>query len=312
MANIIFMGTPDFSVPILQQLIEHHTVLGVVSQPDRPAGRKKQLKQPPVKVLALEHGLPVYQPERLRKSAAIDELEAMGRPDLYIVAAFGQILPPRVLDFPTHGSVNVHASLLPRWRGAAPIQAAIRAGDTETGVTIMKMDPGLDTGPMISKRSVPITPRTTAATLHDTLSAVGAELLIDTLPRYLSGELVPEPQDDRLATLCPQIEKSEGEIDWSQSATVIDQLVRAFTPWPGTFTAWDGRRLKVLAGQPTEGRAPIGRVVMAADGVVIGTGDGLYLPSTLQLAGGKPLSVADFVNGYPDFMGAVLGATATE
>ena len=308
MAKIIFMGTPDFAVPTLQRLIDEHEVIGVVTQPDRPAGRGKQVRQSPIKKLAAAHNIPTYQPKRLRKPEAIEGLRELGIPDVYIVAAFGQILPQTVLDIPPHGSVNVHASLLPRWRGAAPIHAAIRAGDTETGVTIMQMDAGLDTGPMIEERAIPIAPDETAETLHDRLAALGADLLSDVLPRYLSGELTPTPQDDAQATFAPQIEKQEGEIDWEQDAASIERLVRAFHPWPGTYTYWAGKRLKVLGGSVGKGSAQPGKVKQVDEGVAIGTGNGLFYPSRLQLAGSKPLDIDDFVNGYQDFIGAHLGA----
>ncbi|MBZ0303785.1 MAG: methionyl-tRNA formyltransferase, partial [Anaerolineae bacterium] len=202
MAEIVFMGTPDFAVPVLRALIEHHTVIGVVTQPDRPAGRSRQIQASPIKTLALSHHIPVFQPEKIRHPEAIAELEQW-QPDVYIVAAFGQILPQRVLDIPPHGSINVHASLLPRWRGAAPIQAVIRAGDAETGITIMKMDAGLDTGPILSQRTIPITPDETGASLHDKLAEVGAALLIDTLPDYLDGAIQPQAQDETLVTYAP-------------------------------------------------------------------------------------------------------------
>lgn len=307
MATVIFMGTPDFAVPTLQRLIDEHDVIGVVTQPDRPVGRKQQLQQPPIKQVALAQGIPVYQPEKLRKREAIEPLRAMGVPDVYIVAAFGQILPQSVLDIPHHGSINVHASLLPRWRGAAPIQASIREGDAETGVTIMLMDAGLDTGPMLSKRALPIAADETGASLHDKLAAVGADLLSETLPRYLNGEVQPQPQDDALATLAPQIQKQDGEIDWAQSAAHIDQLVRAFTPWPGTYTTWAGARMKILSGSVSAGTAAPGAVIERGGAVAVGTGDGLYVPAQVQLAGSRAVSIEDFVNGRSDFIGATLG-----
>ncbi len=302
------MGTPDFAVPSLKRLMADHDVIGVVTQPDRPVGRKQVLQPPPVKQVAIDNNIPVFQPEKLRKRDAIDRLKAMGTPDVYIVAAFGQILPQEVLDIPAHGSINVHASLLPRWRGASPIQTAIREGDSETGVTIMQMDAGLDTGPMLAKRALPIEPDDTGASLHDKLSVVGADLLAESLSGILSGQVQPQPQDDALATLAPQIRKQEGAIDWSQDAVVIERLVRAFTPWPGTYTTWDGKRLKVLSGSVVSGAAAPGDVVERGGTVAIGTGDGLYAPTQLQLAGSKAVSVEDFVNGYGDFIGATLGA----
>src|SRR5215212_5864473 len=253
------MGTPDFSVPMLERLIVAHEVIGVVTQPDRPAGRNRQVQVSPVKQVALDAGIPVFQPEKVRRAEAIETLRQW-TPDVYIVAAFGQILPQTVLDIPPHGSINIHASLLPRWRGAAPINAAIRAGDAESGITIMKMDAGLDTGPMLSQRAIPLAPDETAATLHDKLSALGAELLIETLPGYLNGEIVPQPQDDSFATLAPRIDKEEGRIDWTQPAAAIERTVRAFTPWPGTYTFWNGKQLKIHAGTIGEGSAEPGQV----------------------------------------------------
>ncbi|MEM6282093.1 MAG: methionyl-tRNA formyltransferase [Chloroflexota bacterium] len=307
MATVIFMGTPDFAVPTLQRLIDEHDVMGVVTQPDRPAGRKNKLRQPPVKELALKHNIPVFQPEKLRKKDNIQQLKNMGIPDVYIVAAYGQILPQSVLDIPAHGSINVHASLLPRWRGAAPIHAAIREGDAETGVTIMLMDAGLDTGPMLSKRAMLIEPDDTGQSLHDKLAALGADLLSETLPQYLNGDITPEPQDDNLSTLSPQIQKEEGAINWENSAESIERMVRAFTPWPGTYTTWDGKRLKILAGNVAAGSATPGEVTEKGGRVTIGTGEGLFVPTELQLAGSKAVSVTDFVNGHADFVGAVLG-----
>jgi methionyl-tRNA formyltransferase len=306
-AQIVFMGTPEFAVPTLKRLIEHHTVIGVVTQPDRPAGRNRQIQQSPVKQLALAAGIPLFQPEKLRRPEAIEELKRWS-PDVYVVAAFGQILPQAVLDIPQYGSINVHASLLPRWRGAAPIQAAIRAGDAASGITIMKMDAGLDTGPILSQRAVPLAPDETGQSLHDKLAVLGGELLIETLPGYLSGEIVPQPQDDSLATYAPTIKKEEGLIDWTQSAESIERLVRAFTPWPGTYTFWDGQQLKIHSGTIGHGEAAPGRVIETAHGIAIGTGSGLFFPKTLQLPGGRPLPVEDFIRGRPNLIGAQLSA----
>ncbi len=305
MAKIVFMGTPDFAVPTLQALIEHHQVIGVVTQPDRPAGRGGKMRMSPIKELALQHNIPVFQPQKLRQPEAIEALRKW-QPDVHIVAAYGQILPQTVLDIPQHGSVNVHASLLPRWRGAAPIHAAIRAGDTEAGVTIMKMDAGLDTGPMLRKRAIAITPDETGQSLHDKLAQIGADLLIETLPGYLSGEIEPEPQHDAEATYAPQIDKDEGEIDWSQDAVKIERLVRAFTPWPGTYTFFNGTQLKIHGGTVIPGSAEAGEVVRRGGTVAIGTGDGLYAPEEVQLAGKKRVDVNAFVNGYEEFIGTTL------
>lgn len=309
MAKIVFMGTPDFAVPTLRALIEHHEVTGVVTQPDRPAGRGGKVRQSPIKQVALEVGIPVFQPEKIRKRDAITELEQWDA-DAYVVAAFGQILPQRVLDIPQHGSINVHASLLPRWRGAAPIHAAIREGDTHTGITIMVMDAGLDTGPMLSQAALPIRPDETGETLHDKLADLGAKLLIQTLPGYFSGTVKPQPQDDALVTYAPQIEKSEGYIDWTQTSAQIDRHVRAFTPWPGTFTDWDGKTLKILDGatRDTNVGGESGTVISQDNGIGIVTGDGVYLPQTVQLPGKKPTAIAAFLRGYPDIIGAKLGS----
>jgi methionyl-tRNA formyltransferase len=306
MAKVVFMGTPEFAVPALKALIEQHEVVGVVTQPDRPAGRNRQLQASPVKQTAVEAGIPVFQPERLRRPEAIATLRQWPA-DVFVVAAFGQILPQDVLDMPTHGSLNIHASLLPRWRGAAPINAAIRAGDAESGITIMKMDAGLDTGPMLTQRAIPLAADETGETLHDKLSVIGAELLIATLPAYLGGEITPQPQDDSLSTFAPRIDKSEGRIDWNTSAAQIERTVRAFTPWPGTFTEWNGKQLKVLAGSVLEGNAAPGRVIQHNGQIAIGTGDGLFVPTRVQLQGKNAVATTDFVRGYGDIVGSVLG-----
>jgi methionyl-tRNA formyltransferase len=305
-AKVVFMGTPDFAVPTLQALIENHEVIGVVTQPDRPAGRGGEMRPSPIKVLAQQNNIPVLQPEKLRQ--ILNELRAW-QADVFIVAAFGQLLPPSVLDMPPHGCVNVHGSLLPRWRGAAPIHAAIRAGDSETGITIMRMDVGLDTGPMLSKRAIEILPTDTAQTLHDKMAQVGADLLIETLPGYLNGEIKPETQDESLVTYAPQIEKHEGAIDWTLSAESIERLVRAFTPWPGTYTFWNGKQVKihsgVISGDVREDVAP-GQVIWHNNTLAIGTGHGLYVPTELQLEGKKRVAATDFVRGYAEFVGATL------
>jgi methionyl-tRNA formyltransferase len=305
MAKIVFMGTPDFAVPTLQALIKHHEVIGVVTQPDRPAGRGGIVRMSPIKELALSHHIPVFQPEKLRRKEAIEELKQW-QPDVYVVAAFGQILPQAVLDIPPYGSINVHASLLPRWRGAAPIHAAIRAGDDTAGITIMKMDAGLDTGPMLTQDSLPIEPYETSQTLHDKMAQLGAKLLTETLPAYLSGEILPQPQPEEGITYAPQITKEEGEIDWSQDAVTIERLVRAFTPWPGTYTSFQGKQLKIHAGEYGEGKLAAGKVAIINGRVAIGTGNGIYFPTEVQLEGKKRVDIDSFVNGYKDFIGAVL------
>ncbi len=306
MASVIFMGTPDFAVPTLRALLAQHDVLCVVTQPDRPAGRGGQIRQSPVKLTALAHGIPIFQPERLRRAEAVEQLKVLGVPDFYVVAAFGQILPQPVLDIPRYGSINVHASLLPRWRGAAPIQAAIRAGDAETGITIMLMDAGLDTGPILSQRSLPILPDDTGQTLHDKLAALGGDLLLQTLPGFRKGEIKPQEQDDAYSTYAPMIAKDAGRIDWAQDAASIERTVRAFTPWPGTFTFWNGKQLKIHAGAVLDGSAPPGVVLVTPHGVGVGTTAGIYLLAQVQLEGKKSVSSEQFLRGHSDFVGATL------
>ena len=251
----------------------------------------------------------MMQPEKLRQPGAFEQLQAW-KPDVIVVAAFGQILRQNVLDLPSYGCINVHASLLPRWRGAAPIQAAIRAGDKQTGITIMKMDAGLDMGPMISQRAVPITEADTGQTVHDKMAALGGVLLIETLPVYLRGEIAPHPQDDSQQTYAPMLKKEDGAINWSDSAESIDRHVRAYDPWPGTYTYWNGQTLKISVGKPISGSAePPGKVLRLHDGTIaVATGSGLYAPHTVQLAGRPATPVSAFVNGHSTFVGSVLGS----
>ena len=318
-ARIVFMGTPDFAVPSLRALLDapRFEVAGVVTQPDRPAGRGQRVQMSPVKQVALRAGLPVIQPLKAHEPAALNQLRAWA-PDFLVVVAFGQILRQAVLDLPRIAPINVHASLLPRWRGAAPIQAAIRAGDRCTGITTMIMDAGLDSGPILLQDSIPIDPAETGQTLHDKLAPLGAQLLLHTLDWLLSGSIAPHPQPDNpaLITHAPQLRREDGALDWTASAVTIDRHVRAFTPWPGTFTTWNGRRLKVLAGFPSTaslGLAPgqvastDGTSLQGLGSLAVGTGDGVYLPLRLQLEGRQALSAEAFRNGAPDFVGSTLG-----
>jgi methionyl-tRNA formyltransferase len=242
--RVVFMGSPEFSVPTLRGLAERYNVVGVVTQPDRPAGRGRVLTPPPIKVLAHSLGIEVIQPERLREPEAQARLAAWA-PDLIVVTAFGQILRKSVLELPRYGCVNVHASLLPRWRGAAPIQAAILHGDEQTGATIMIMDPGVDTGPTLAQAALEIRPDDTAETLGARLSQGGVDLLLRTLPGYLDGAILPQPQDSEQATYAPMLKKEEGLLDFSQPAAALERRVRAFNPWPGAFLDWQGQPLKV-------------------------------------------------------------------
>ena len=306
MAKIVFMGTPDFALPSLNALTQTHDVIAVVTQPDRPAGRKRKLRLSPVKQMAVEKGIAVLQPKRIRDAEAIEALSRV-KADMFVVVAFGQILPKHVLDMPRLASLNVHASLLPRWRGAAPIQAAILAGDEQTGVTIMAMDAGLDTGPILEQYPILLDKRETGQSLHDKLARLGAEALVDILPGFLGGTITPRAQDDSLATYAPSIKKEQGTIDWAQPAIEIDRKVRAFTPWPGSFTSWKGKQLKIHAGFAATGSATPGLVTWQSGAIAIGTGSGIYCPTELQLEGKKRQSVVDFRNGYSGYVGSVLG-----
>ncbi len=300
------MGTPAFAVPTLQTLVQHHTVVGVVTQPDRPAGRGQQLAEAPVKQFARQAGLAVIQPARLREPEAMSQLAAWA-PDLIVVAAFGQILKPAVLDLPRHGCVNVHASLLPRHRGAAPITAAILAGDSETGVTIMQMDVGLDTGPMLASRAETIRPDDTTDSLTGRLAHLGADLLTHTLPAYLGGTLPPQPQDSARATYAPQLKKEDGHLDFTRPAAEVERRIRALTPWPGAFALWNNQPLKILRAQVAasiEG-AP-GAVATSPAGPVVACGAGGLLLLEIQPPGKRPMPAADFARGARGFIGNQL------
>jgi methionyl-tRNA formyltransferase len=296
--KIVFMGSPDFALPSLRALSENFTVVGVVTQPDRPAGRGRKLTAPPVKELAQELDIPTIQPKRLHKDLeAMSQLRAWN-PDVIVVAAFGQILKPDVLDLPPFGCINVHGSMLPRWRGAAPLNAAILQGDAETGITIMKMDPGLDTGPMLSRRAIPIKESDTAGTLFDKMANLGAELLIETLPLYLTGELVPKPQDDTLATYAPMLKKSDGELDFEQTAAQLARKVRAFNPWPGTYFQWSGVPLKIHAAHPVDQPSPgVGVLTVFDQFPAVGTSEGILVLDQLQPAGKKSMRGDVFLRG---------------
>ena len=302
------MGTADFACPTLAALNDtpRIEVVAVVTQPDRPKGRQLILHPSPVKLEAESHHLRVHQPERLRSD--ISFLEQLA-PGLIVVAAYGQILPQAILDLPSHGCLNVHGSLLPAYRGAAPIQRAILDGQAATGVTIMQMDAGLDTGAILSKTATPIEPTDNAQTLHDRLAKLGAELLLKTIPRHVAGEIAAKPQDDTLATHAAKITRDMGRIDWSQPATQLWNRARAFTPWPGVFTRLDGKLLKLLEIKPTEaiGLEP-GRVGQAdADGIVVGCGNGALRITQLQKEGAKRLAAAEFLAGTPLPAGTQLG-----
>jgi len=311
MARIVFMGTPDFAVPSLQAVARDHQVVGVVTQPDRPAGRGRRLVASPVKEAAEGLGLEVFQPPSLRRPEAVERLVAW-RPDLVVVAAFGQILRPEVLAIPPHGCLNVHASLLPHYRGAAPIPAAILAGDERTGVTIMRMDEGLDTGPVLAQAGWPIGPEDTTGSLTADLARLGAARLVEVLPGWLAGRIAPRPQDDSQATYCRTLQKEDGLLDWALTAAYLERQVRACLPWPGAYTTWAGQRLKVLRARPLPGRpgpggAEPGRVVDLAPGTGVVTGGGVLELLEVQLAGKSAMDVHAFAHGRRDFVGSILG-----
>ncbi|MEZ4732474.1 MAG: methionyl-tRNA formyltransferase [Caldilineaceae bacterium] len=314
LTRIIFMGTPAFAVPSLRALQEQAAqqnwdVVAVVTQPDRPAGRGKKVVASPVKQYAVAQGLPVLQPASLRKEpAAVDALRDL-RPDLFVVAAYGQILRKEVLAIPTHGPINVHASLLPAYRGASPITAALLDGLTETGISIMLMDEGMDTGPVLAQAQTPIAPAETAATLGDRLAEQGAQLLVATLPAWLAGAITPTPQAELPGdpSLCRLIRKEAGQIDWQQPAVVIERMTRAYVPWPSAYTTWRGETFKIWQAAVIAGQAAPGLVVQTADGVAVGTGDGLLRLVTVQPAGKRQMEMRSFLNGAPDFVGSRLG-----
>ncbi len=307
MPRIVFMGSPEFATPILRGLAEKYEVVGVVTQPDRPAGRGRQLTPPPVKVLAQELGLPVIQPPKLREPEVMERLR-LWTPDLIVVAAFGQILRREVLWMPPHGSINVHASLLPRWRGAAPIQAALLAADEQTGITIMLMDEGVDTGPILSQQALPIGPDDTTGSLAGQLSALGVGLLLETLPDYLSGDIQPRPQKSEGATYAPMLKKVDALLDPFRSAAELARRVRAFNPRPGAYLAiGEGAALKVHMAHAEEGEETPG-VHLVRNGLpAVGTALGLLVLDDVQPAGKKPMNGRAFLAGARDWVQARSG-----
>ena len=318
------MGTPDFAVPVLEALIGAHQVIGVVTQPDKRKGRGKAVQFPPVKETALAHGIPVWQPVRVKEEDFLLQLEDLA-PDVIVVAAFGQILPERILNLPPYGCINVHASLLPKYRGAAPIQWAVIDGEKETGITIMYMEKGLDTGDMIKKASVAIDPKETGASLHDKLAALGGPLLLEALTELEEGRADPQPQKEEDSTYARMLSKDLGKIDWSRDAASIERLVRGLNSWPSAYTSLGGKTLKLwdtdVAGPQEAGLSAESEDSMRSAGMTPGTvaavtknaiyvvtGKGLLRINELQLQGKKRMPVSAFLRGYHVEPGIVLGA----
>jgi methionyl-tRNA formyltransferase len=308
MVRIVFMGTPEFAVVPLEHLVLNgHQVVAVYTQPDRPAGRGRRPLSSPVKVAAQALGLPVVQPASLKKAEVVAELSGF-RPDIIVVAAFGQLLPRPVLELPGCGCINIHPSLLPRHRGAAPVAAAILAGDEFTGVTIMLMDEGLDTGPVLTRVQIAISDRDNSGSLGSKLSLIAAHLLQDVLPAWKRHQLPPRPQDEAGATYSGTITKEAGEIDWRLAAADIWRKVRAFYPWPGSYTRWRGKVLKIVEAMPLTGAEAVspGRVVATGSGFGIGSGDGLLEVLAVQLEGKRVMSATEFIRGQRQLIGTVL------
>lgn len=304
--KIIFCGTPEFAAPSLQALLDsRHTVIAVYTQPDRAAGRGQHLTASPVKKLALAHQLPVYQPESLREPAQRQILQNLAA-DLMVVVAYGLLLPKSVLSIPRYGAINVHPSLLPRWRGATPIQSAILAGDAQTGVSIIQLTPRMDAGPVLYQTHYALNAQETSGELHDLLAQQGAQALLSTLDLLTSdGWQNIKPQDERLATYTQKITKKDGQIDWRQPAAALARAVRAYHPWPVAFTHFRGAPLRIWQAQALPGAAKFPPGVLAQvepTGLDIATGDGILRLLTVQLAGGRPLSVADFIHGQRQYL----------
>lgn len=324
--RVLFMGTPEFAVPSLRALVEHAApgrlwpsgldIIGVVTRVDKPVGRGRQVVNSPVKQFALDRGIPVLQPGSLRRPEALEQIKREA-PDVIVVAAFGQILPKELLELPSHCCLNVHASLLPRYRGASPIASAILAGDTETGVSIMLMEEGLDTGPVLARRAISIAGTDTTGTLTAKLATVGADVLVATLPLWLADGIEPEPQDDALATLTRPIRKEDARLDWTRPASELARAVRAYQPWPGAFTLWNSHQVKIVTahgalGIDTSGRAP-GTCFLAVDSssnreLVCACGQGALALDVIQLEGKRAMPSADVLRGHPALAGAAFSA----
>ena len=308
--KVIFMGTPDFSVGTLEALVEAgHEVVLAVTQPDKPKGRSKELQFPPVKECAVKHGIPVFQPRRIKTPEAIEELKKYPA-DIYIVAAFGQILSQEILDLPKYGCLNIHASLLPKYRGASPIQRVIIDGEAETGVTIMQMNAGLDTGDMLYRKKIPITSEDTFETLHDKLMVLGGEAITEALPLLEAGKLVPEKQDDTKTCYAALITKEMGKLDFTKTAAELDRLIRGLTPWPSAYTHYHGKQLKIWKAIPmatAHKEAPGTILTVNKDSFEVAASEGSLKVMELQLEGKKRMTTHDFLLGVKVQPGELLG-----
>lgn len=308
--KIVFMGTPDFAAGALKSLIEAgHEITAVVTQPDKAKGRSQELLPPPVKVVALEHGIPVLQPVRIKRPEEVEKLKQYPA-DIYVVAAFGQILSQEILDIPEFGCLNIHASLLPKYRGASPIQHVIIDGEEKTGITIMQMDAGLDTGDMLYQKEIVISPKDTYASLHDKLMVLGGEAIVEALPLLEQGKLVPKKQEDALSCYAHLIDKTMGELDFTKSAEILDRLIRGLNPWPSAYTTYHGKQLKVWEAEPVKSPKagkPGEILAVEKDAVLVAAGSGALRITSLQLSGKKRMSAHDFLLGVRMTPGEILG-----
>ena len=314
--KIVFMGTPDFAVGALQAIIEAgHQVVAVVTQPDKPKGRGKEMQMTPVKACAVEHGIPVFQPVKVKTPESVEVLRGY-EADIFVVAAFGQILSEEILNLPKYGCVCIHASLLPRYRGAGPIQWAIIDGEKKSGVTIMQMDKGVDTGDMLFKAEVEISEEETGDSLHDKLAEAGAKLIVEALPKIEAGDVIPVKQNDEESCYAKMLQKSMGRIDWQQSAKKLDCLIRGLISWPGAYTTYHGKNLKIWEEKPVDPKEAGIRLTDAVPGAIVGvekdavyvqTGDGVLKLLSLQLEGKKRMAVRDFLLGCQMKAGEQLG-----
>ena len=305
------MGTPAFAIPVLASLLDAgHEIVGVFTRPDKPAGRGKRVSAPPIKQYADERGLSVFQPTSLKSVEVLHQMRDL-KPDVIVVAAYGRYIPRGILDLPEHGRLNVHPSLLPKYRGPSPVSAAILAGDDTTGVTVMKVTQEMDAGPVIASRETAIGPDETTESLTQRLFELGAELLVEVLPKWAVGEIEAEPQDKSLATTTKLLTREDGKIDWNQPADRIARQLRAFHPWPSAYTQWNGKLLKIVAARPSDtmnsADAPATVIRHGENGLAVTTVAGAIIIDTLQLEGGRPVTAAEFLSGHPDIIGAHFG-----